>query len=139
MTAALVIIVVVGFALILINKMRPETQPHSEPLDESWNYDALARYTEVLVEDNALRMLTDIDAQATTVAESADLIREKMKDLLPEYAESTAPCGAGSVIQIILMTRSYFGEPLPEDLADRLVLTSLTRASEAAWSQTPTL
>lgn len=131
---------IAGSLVIIVNGLRPRTQPHSEPLGESWSYDkakdALARYTEVLVENNALRELLKIDEKEIPTGSIAQ-VPESL--LLPEYAKSTASCGVGSVIQIILMTRSYFGEPLPEDLADHLVLTSLVGASEATWSQTPTL
>lgn len=117
------IIVIAGLALIVINGLRPKTQPHSEPLGESWNYhtvkDADARREEVLLEDNALRELLKVEAPAGSIAQVPSSLQ------LPEYAESTRHCGAGSVIQIILLTRSYCGELLPEDLAEHLTLTPI--------------
>ena len=126
------IISITGFAVIAISISRPRAQSAANTFDEtlsaSWESrmmrQGLDRWVEVSVEDNALRMLLEIDAQVTTVAESATRIREMMHNLLPEYAESTVDCGAGSVIQLILMARSYFGEPLPQDLASKLILWS---------------
>lgn len=116
-------IAIAGFALIVINALRPKTQPYSEPLGESQEFyavkDADARREEVLVEDNALRELLDVDAPANSIAQVPEGLT------LPEYAADTAPCGAGSVIQMILLTRSFCGEPLPSDLAEHFTLTPI--------------